>query len=632
MKQKIIPSYLIRLLLKMGIFILIFTLCRVLFLLFNLKAFPVVYFTDFLAGIWFDTVTTAIVFLPIAGIEIFPNKWRDRKIFRILFALTFHISLFLCISINLIDIEYFKFTSARSTVSLFTMLGYGDDLGNQLPSFFSDYWHLLIFLAGLQWLAYFLYKRVNRIPDDSATVAWWKQILIVPIMGAVLVLVGRGGIGLRPIAPAKAASYTIDQNMPLILNSAFTVIKTWGSATLEEKNYFPADELTERFNPVHTPEYTVAPIPGSNVVLIILESFSVEYIASINGTQDVYTPFLDSLIDESLVFTNCYANGKKSIDAMPSLISSIPKLMEVEYLTSAYASNKIESLPKQLHEMGYSSAFYHGATNGTMNFDVFCDIAGFDFYFGRTEYNNEAHFDGTWGIYDEEFLAWTADKMSEMSQPFFSTVFTISSHPPYKLPERYVNKFNQGPEDVHNAVRYTDFALSQFFKKMQTMPWYQNTLFVITADHTPASGTDIYFKDMGNMHIPLIFFHPADSNFQSQRSDKVVSQSDVMPSLLELTGYPNDYFAFGQSVFSPKPGYSASFIGNKFIFFADHPNGRYMLTWQDEKITGIYRLTDLLQSENLMTDQKLGDDLVNQLKAIIQTYNHALITNQMTAR
>ena len=629
MIKKILPNYLLKFFLKTGIFLLVFSLCRVLFLVFNLPSFPVVYFTDFLAGLWFDLVTTAIVFLPLVALEIFPNKWRGNKWFQLLLSICFHVIIFLCVLINIIDIEYFQFTASRSTSSLFTMLGFGNDLMQQLPSFFRNYWYLLLFVIALTLLGAWLYKRVNRISDDSNLTAWWKQIIIFPVTVGLLVLIGRGGIGLRPIAPAKAASYTIDQNIPLVLNSAFTIIKTWGSVALEEKTYFTEQELLNHFNPVKTPSYVIPTLDQNNVVILLLESFSVEYIAAINGTNEVYTPFLDSLIDSSLVFTNCYANGKKSIDAMPSIISSIPKLMEIEYLASQYASNKIESLPKLLREHDYESAFFHGATNGTMSFDVYCELAEFDHYFGREEYNNELHYDGTWGIYDEEFLSWSADKLETLKQPFFSTIFTISSHPPYSIPGRYKNKFNKGPEPMHDAVRYSDFALQQFFEKAKKSSWYNNTLFIIVADHTPASGTDIYFKDMGNMHIPLVLFHPSIPNFKGV-NEKVVGQEDILPTVMDLLGYYEPYFAFGQSVFSSAPGYSVSYVGNKIIYFSDTESGHYMLTYQDEKITGIYDLKDQLQINNLMNDKKLSEQLLTRLKAMIQTYNHALISNKMT--
>ena len=616
--------------LKASVFILIYTLCRVLFLIINNDLFPIVYLSDFLAGIWFDTVTTAIVFLPLIAIEIFPNKWRRSKGYQWVLKIAFNIILFLTILMNLIDIEYFKHTSSRSTASLIDMLGFGNDLQQQIPVFLRDYWGILILLILLQVLGIWLYKRIDRIQDDSKSVSWLKQIIILPLTAALFVVIGRGGIGLRPISAPNAASYTIDQNIPLILNSAFTIIKTWGNIELKEKEYFSDEILKEKYNPIR--QYNdPARLDQPNVVILLLESFSVEYISAINGTDDVYTPFLDSLIDSSLVYTNCYANGKKSMDAMPSVISSIPKLMEIEYLTSSYAPNQIESLPKILNGMGYESGFFHGATNGSMNFNVFADVSGFDKYYGRNEYTNDADFDGTWGIFDEPFLGWSADKISEMKTPFFSTIFTISSHPPYTIPKQHKNKFNSGPSEMHNAISYADYSLKTFFDYAKTKDWYDNTLFVIVADHTPASGTPIYYKDMGNMHIPLIFFHPTDSQFKG-RSDKVVSQTDIMPSLLNLMGYQKEFFSFGHSIFDNSLGYSASCVGDKYLYYGTYQNEHYLLLFQDEKVLGVYNLKDQLQSKNLMNNIPLTAYLENQLKAMMQSYNHALINNEMTIK
>ncbi len=459
-----------------------------------------VYFTDFLAGIWFDLVTAAIVFLPLVLFEMFPNKRRGRPIFQKILAISFHLILFLSTFINLIDVEYFRHTSSRSTVGLFKMLGFGDDLWQQLPSFLADYWYLIIFAILFQLAGIWLYKRINRIKDDSEQTGWIKQIILFPIACGILVLIGRGGVGMKPIAPANAAAYTIDQNVQLVLNSAFTVIKTWGDITIDEKNYFSESELKKIFNPRKNYSREQPVLINPNIVILTLESFSVEYISEINGKEEVYTPFLDSLIRESLVYTNCYANGKKSMDAMPSIISSIPKLMEIEYLTSPYAANKIESIPKLLKSRYYSSGFFHGASNGSMNFDTFADVSGFDDYYGRDEYNNDDHYDGTWGIYDEEFYLWSIEQMDEMKKPFFSTVFSISSHPPYSIPERYQKRFNGGPSEMHNSIHYADYALSRFFNSVRKKEWYTNTLFIIVADHTPATSDQVYYKEPCTFH------------------------------------------------------------------------------------------------------------------------------------
>jgi hypothetical protein len=270
------------------------------FSVWNNDHFPIVYFTDFLAGFWFDLVTVAIAFLPLVALETFPNKWRGTKVYQTILLIAFQITVFLTVLINLIDVEYFRHSSSRSTASLIKMLSFGDDFKQQIPSVFTDYWPLLLALITFQILSIWLYKRISRIPDDSREQKWWKQIVIFPLMAFFFVIIGRGGFGLKPIAPPKAAAFTIDQNMQLVLNSAFTVIKSWGNEELKEKDYFEDDELKALYNPIR--QYKdPAVLDQPNVVVLLLESFSVEYISAING-DSITCNFLYSKIDGGRIF------------------------------------------------------------------------------------------------------------------------------------------------------------------------------------------------------------------------------------------------------------------------------------------------------------------------------------------
>ena len=605
---------------------LVFTLCRLVFFIFNASQFPHVDISDFFVGILFDFVATAIVFIPIVVIELFPNKFRASKWFKILSAVVFFSLLLISILLNIADVAYFQFTTSRITESTFTMLGFGSDLQQQLPSFLSDYWFLFVITLVLFVIGIFLYKKVNRIADDSSQHSWLKQTIIFIVGAAIIIIMGRG-TGLRPIEPINTTAFVKDEKVNLVLNSAFTVIKSWGRSSLESKSYFDEAELTQLFNPIQTLNHLGTKGETPNVVILLLESFSVEYIAAINGSNEVNTPFLDSLIGESVVFTNCYANGKKSLDAVPSVISSLPKLMEQEFITSNYATNTIESLPKVLNGLGYESAFFHGATNGSMNFDQFSNKVEFDHYFGRTEYNNEADFDGTWGIYDDKFFKWSAEQMTQMKKPFFSTIFSLSSHPPYSIPDEFQNDFVGGRTKMHNSVKYTDFAIKQFFKYAKTQDWYENTLFVITADHTPASNVPEYYKEIGAMHIPLVFFSPGQK-MEKERVAKVVGQIDIMPTVLDLVGYSQPFYGFGKSMLDDGDHYSVSYYNNKHIIFGKG----HVLFFQNEKTIGLYALGDKMQNKNLLlVDVELAEFLEAKLKAYIQTYNESLITNQMVA-
>ena len=621
--MKYIPNYIRAFILKFLIFILLFTLARLAFLIFNNNLFPVVYFSDFIVGIWIDSVTTAILFLPLIVLELFPHHFRNAKPYKIFLKIIFMIFLALGLLMNIADIEYFKFSSTRSNISTLKMLGFGNDLQDQLPSYFTDYWFLFLILILLLILGNWFYNKTQKA--DYTRISLLKQTLFFFIVTGLFVSLGRGW-GVRPISPINASKYTIDQNVPLVLNSTFTIIKSFGNTTLKERSYYSEEALDLWVNPIH--QYSEPGIlKQPNIVLILLESFSVEYIQAINGDSAVYTPFLDSLIREGLVFDNCFANGKKSIDAVPSVISSIPKLMDEEFITSTYATNTIESLPKQLEKIGYHSAFFHGATNGSMNFNQFAAKARFDQYFGRTEYNNDDDFDGTWGIYDHLFLSWSVDEMSKFKAPFFSTIFTLSSHPPYAIPEAYASKFRDGPTKMHNSVGYTDYALRQFFAKAKNQSWYENTLFIITADHTPASVTPIYFKERGNMHVPLVFFHPDQSVLRGKKH-KIVSQIDIMPSILDLVGYQLPFFSFGESVFRNKYGFSVSKVGSKYLIFGY----QHFLVYQNGRVIKMYHIDDKMQVNRLLKAKpETVKFLKNKLLAYIQAYHSALIKNKMTS-
>ena len=283
-----------------------------------------------------------------------------------------------------------------------------------------------------------------------------------------------------------------------------------------------------------------------NVVIIILESFGRENI------QRGQTPFLDSLITKSLFFENGFANGKLSIDAVPSTLSSIPSLMNHSLITSSYSINDVYGLPKILKDNGYSTSFFHGAFNGSQNFDQYCKVAGFDNYFGKNEYEGPESFDGTWGVFDEDFFQFFCKKMGTFKKPFFSTIFSISSHNPYTIPEKYNGKFPKGRTKIDESVAYADYALKLFFESAKRQDWYNNTLFVLTADHTSSEQIESKFKtNVGKFRIPILFFNRGDKTFGGI-SFRNMQQIDIAPSIIDLLNIKTKMVTFGKSYKSEK--------------------------------------------------------------------------------
>jgi phosphoglycerol transferase MdoB-like AlkP superfamily enzyme len=380
---------------------------------------------------------------------------------------------------------------------------------------------------------------------------------------------------------------------------------------------------------VIVPRDTAAFRPN-NVVVIILESFSKEFFGVFNKDKEGYqgyTPFLDSLAQHSKTFQYSFANGRKSIDGLPSVMASIPSL-GVPYVLTPFAANKINSLGGLLRAKGYHTSFFHGAPNGSMGFQAFTNLAGIEHYYGKTEYGNDDDFDNMWGIWDDKFLGFYADKMNEFPQPFMSSFFSVSSHHPFKVPEGFEGKFKGGEQPILKCIEYTDYSLRQFFKKVSTMPWYANTLFVITADHV---SSNVIFPEShttwGLYSVPVIFFKP-DNSLTS--SDPGLSQQiDIMPSVLGYLHYEKPYVAFGRNVFdSGTTPFAFNYSDNVYNLY----RGDYLLMFDGKRTIHLYDFKQDKLLRNDLKDQQADrvKEMEDFLKAIIQQYNNRMVDDKLT--
>ena len=370
-----------------------------------------------------------------------------------------------------------------------------------------------------------------------------------------------------------------------------------------------------------------------NVVIIVLESFGKEFIGFFNnepGKQyKSYTPFIDSLCEKSLTFQYSYANGRKSIDFMPSVLVSIPSIIEPYVLTECF-NNNTQSLPYLLDKEGYHSSFFHGAPNGSMGYLAFSNLIGIQQYFGMNEYGNKNDFDGYWAIWDEEFFQYFAGKLSGFPQPFVSTIFSATSHHPFILPERYTGKFPEGPHPINRCIGYTDMAVRRFFESASRQPWFNNTIFVITADHCQSQPQrDVYLSSTGSFEVPVIFYTP-DGSLKG-KDPRLVQQIDIMPVVLGQLKYNKPYFAFGNDVLHEKGNNCVvNYINGTYqLFYGDH-----VLIADDKETKGIYNFkTDRLLKNNLAgKDGSVDDTLKLKMKAFIQQYNNRMLENRISLR
>lgn len=606
--------------LRLGIVLLMLSLTRIIFYLFNIESFPEAGVWDFILGIFFDIITVCLLFLPFVIIGLMPLtkilKWKN-----IFLKSYFHLLNSSMLALNLMDIEYFEYTNKRSTFDLFSILAAGEDFNQLFTTFLSQFWYIIFIFLILIAVSEWLYRKTNFIKNESYN--WKKSLINFSIFVPLLIILARGGMQLKPIGPIEAARFGNPQNTALVLNTTFTMIKSFGKEQLELKNYFDENRALSYFNPIQrsNPQHILS--EKTNVVLLILESFGNEFTNKLDE-KETYTPFFDSIVNQSLSFENGFANGRKSIEAVPAILASLPSLMSNPYISSHYANNSIHSIASILKKKGYHTSFFHGATNGSMRFNAFSSQVGFDSYFGRTEYNNDDHYDGTWGISDEYFNPWMAKKITSFNQPFFATLFTISSHHPYYIPEHLKGKLKSGPEPICASLNYADYALRKFFNEAKKQPWYNNTLFVLVADHTPATNNPNFAGKNTIYRIPIAFYHPGKPELK-KKEKMVFQQLDILPTLLDLLEIETNYYAFGSSYFSGKKRFAINYLEGVYYFFID----KYMVTYVEGNEPVFYNSTSNKDLHiPLKIDKKDRIRITNHLKALIQRYNNDLIKNK----
>ncbi|WP_018344096.1 LTA synthase family protein [Cytophaga aurantiaca] len=598
----------------------LFSLCRLLFYLFYSPEFESCTTSQiayaFLLGLRFDLSillgANVVFFLPLAIGRFFAiPKWVF-TINKLLFVLVNSI----LVSLNLLDLEYFAFTGKRTGIEI---LGIKDDIGNQANQLFLHYWHIA--LLGFVLFLWILLRtlRLTYKPVVSKRPVLYFAIGYALFIG-LAVLGIRSGFQLKPLRPNIAFSIQPSKLGNVVLNTPFNIFMTIGIEPIEPVHYFKNEsevsDILSEWNrqgkstfPTHTTK--------QNVVIIILESFASEYTGIANAGKG-YTPFLDSLASTNLYFQNHFANGRVSMEAVPSILASIPGLMREPYITSLYQTNALQGLGTQLLKSGYHTSFFHAAKNGSMGFDAFTKNADFTHYYGLNEYKgSQEDFDGNWGIYDEPYLQYFKEHLNTFPQPFASCVFTISSHQPYSLPEKYAGKFPEGDLDIHKTIGYVDYSLRKFFEAAKKETWYTNTLFVITADHTQMHSNPKYKNIRGDYNVPLIFFHPSEK--LTADTSLVASQIDIMPSILDYLQIINPEPALiGQSVFGKQPShdYAVNFSDNNYRVFL-----------KDYYIEGTLETEFLIKKYTHEIIRPANEKERKLIQAIIQYYNNGMIEN-----
>ena len=537
---------------------------------------------------------------------------------------------------NFLDIICFRFFGKHLTVDFIKLLGQSDEVSfGMVRQVFFDYWYLLVIFILFVLIITVVanHTRLNESEKEEQKYWYLRQSISLAVMLGLTFIAGRGGFQAKPITMETAMHYTDPQNAPILLNTPFCLMTAHDTELTERTGTYQSD-----FSPIHTnlkanrfiesDTLNVDTIP-SNVVVIILKNIGLEMLGYYSHDRRYQlTPFLDSILGQSLTF-NGMSNSRRSLEVLPAILASIPSMMEYDFVRSPYANNDIDAFCQHLQKRGYNTIFMHGGKNGVQGFDEFSRRAGFSKYFGRIEYGDDSDYDGQWGIYDGPFLQYAVQTMSRIHEPFATAIYTLSSRYPYKVPKDFVL-----PEESYfwtgfeKTVYYVDCAMRDLFEAASQTTWFDNTLFVITADYSNSEHFQPEYSNVWGMYsIPIAFYYPKKIN--ALRCDEIAQQIDLGPSILSALEVNDTLLAFGRNLFDTL---SESAFASYYNLTYQYCDGTYLVQSDGETPFGIFKpLNDSLLNDNLI-DRMQCPDVFDKLYRFLQEYNNRMINNDLTIK
>ena len=583
----------------------------------------------FLAGLRFDLAAICTAQAPLVLLGLLPwgaLKSLPIRVYGMLFVVLTWLFQFPILAVNLADTAYYPFTGRRSTLSVFSMQG---DFANQFESLVLQYWYFFVLGVLLGVLLGFLLRFSLRLSFGSlGGVSMFRHYLPALPMLALVVLAARGGTQLKPLQPAHAYSDFSPDQAALVLNTGISMMRTRSGKDVQRQTWLTEAEVSNALNSpgVWQPVSSKRP----NFVLLILESFALEYMKPYSAGPSKM-PFLESLVKESVFFPNHFAGGRRSIDVIPAVLAGLPNLMQAPFVNSPFSANRIVGIGSVLQKHGYQTGFFHGGINGTMSFDSMAGRLGMIPYYGMDEYPDPEDFDGTWGIFDGPFCQFALEKMGEMQEPFLSLIFTLSSHNPYNIPEEAKSRIAHGSLAIHQSVRYVDEVVQEFFEEAEKQPWYQNTVFFITADHTADNENPDFANQLGAYRVPLWIYDPS-GKLPKKVDRRIAQHADYPATIAHLAGIDSarHYWPLGQSLFDKGRDPRALFLAGG-LYYLIRDNHSSVLT-PDGKMTHsplLPKQFDLLPQSTKDWDPE-AQELI--FRALIQRHHNGMHDNSLGLR
>lgn len=395
-------------------------------------------------------------------------------------------------------------------------------------------------------------------------------LFFIILFGSLIIPV-RGGFGLAPI---NAGSVYFNENL-FVNHTAVNVVWNVGSSIFNKKptvnpyNFGDSDrakELTDSLTVKKGTPERVLNTTRPNILFIVLESFGNSFIGPLGG-DSLTTPFLNTLIDEGIVFTNFYASGNRTDKALPAILNGYPAQPATSIIKEPKKTQSLSSLVRILNGLNYNSSFWYGGDINFANFNSFVIGSGFQKIITMEDFN-PVNYNSKWGVHDHVLFEALRDSMETMKEPFLRVVLTLSSHEPFDVPMEPVFEGKSDLVKFRNSVYYADKSVGRFIEWAKTTDWWKNSLVILVADHCRRNAPDDLVFSPEIFRIPMLWIGGALGS-DAKRVEKFGTQVDIPLTLLNQLGLPGE-FPFAKDLLSEKSNSFAFYVYNEgFAFITD---------------------------------------------------------------
>jgi phosphoglycerol transferase MdoB-like AlkP superfamily enzyme len=557
--------------------LLIMSLQRVILYFLNLEEFQELNefdtFLAFINGVRIDLITlltfTGVLFLYLTYIEY----WR--KFVGVIWLLIFLI----IFTINFGDTIYFPFVHRHISNEIYLI---GNDLEFILDIGEEYILEVMIYLFSLIIISYLWFK-ILRIKIGRRDIALLKRILLSTLLLSLIFIGIRSKFDGKPFGISDAFIDGKVEIANLSLNGFFSIYR---SSKREGFKYMESNEalkISKELISSKDTEFVNSEFPFQrrfidlkddrpNVVILFIESLTSKYVDSFGDGNFSVTPFLDKLAKDGVSFKNFYANGQRSIEGVTSLLTGFPSISGIPNLGYGLELSNFSYLGDLAYKNGYRTLGMQSSKRSSFRIDQLFQLAGFHEFYGSEDMRDCIDFERDielpfGAVWDGNSLRFLSEKLKDENRPFLSLLFTASTHFPYRLPsdnfERYPHS-DTGLNGYLNSLNYLDSELEKFFKRSEKEKWFENTIFIVTGDHTIGKGVNFKRESFEHFQIPLIIYSP--KYLKSEIRDEVSSQIDILPTVMDLANLQSNFSSFGNSLFGDRAEFAILKEGTRMIF------------------------------------------------------------------